>query len=90
MDANKLKVLRQIGYSIAPTCGSCVFSEILPGSEYGACSRHVYVHQKHSEPVSPLSVNRGGHCSAWQPAQGVPEYRLGAWAEFFKDPHGLG
>lgn len=82
MDANKLKVLQEIGYKIQPTCGSCeagVFAD--PKSEFGSCVLYTYDHQKHSGADRQLSINRYGCC---------PEYErdprtlgpLGAWSQF--------
>lgn len=65
MDANKLKVLRAIGYEIPPTCGLClhgVFDENRSGvALWGTCAVHTYAHIKHGT-VRQLSIFRAGTC----------------------------
>lgn len=65
MDANKLKVLREIDYTIHPHCGICRHAD-LSSDGWGYCNRHTYEHRKHSEPVSRLSVHRTGSCSSFE------------------------
>jgi len=62
MDANKLKVLRGIGYKIPKTCETCVHSD-LSADGWGYCGAHEYQHLKHSEDTSFLSIHRTGSCS---------------------------
>lgn len=83
MDANKLEVLREIDYQIHPTCGSCLYSVIRPGSDYGICGLHTYEHQKHSSKERSLSVNRYGSCPEWVGALSAPE---SGWGEFWQEP----
>ena len=64
MDANKLKVLQDIGYRILPTCGTCVHRHISPGQSWGTCVRYTYQHQKHTGKPRQLSVYVGGGCQA--------------------------
>jgi hypothetical protein len=65
MDANKLKVLREIDYKIAPHCGICRHSD-LSSDGWGYCGLHKYEHLKHSEETSRLSINRTGSCSGFE------------------------
>jgi len=61
MDATKLVVLREIGYQIPAHCGICQHAD-LSADGWGYCNRHSYVHQKHSEASSRLSIHRQGSC----------------------------
>lgn len=66
MDANKLKKLEDIDYTIEPCCGLCeaaVFSN--DNTDWGVCVRHYYKHQKHTEEPRMLSINRYGSCSSF-------------------------
>jgi hypothetical protein len=62
MDANKLKVLQEIGYSVRKVCGNCAFSDIAPTAFWGTCSKHAYTHLKHTGADRDLSVRFDGHC----------------------------
>lgn len=62
MDANKRLKLLEIGYKMNGACGNCkhgVFNERL---EFGTCSLHTYVHEKHTVPARNLSVHKAGYC----------------------------
>jgi len=61
MDANKLKVLQEIGYNVPPHCGICVHAD-LSADGWGYCNKHTYSHAKHSEEESRLSIHRTGTC----------------------------
>jgi hypothetical protein len=63
MDANKLERLKEIGYSIQPTCGLCVHFFAPSGGEFGECDLYSYEHLKHSGPPRKLSVHRNGGCA---------------------------
>jgi len=65
MDANKLKVLREIGYTIQPSCETCSNSD-LSSDGWGYCGVHTYEHLKHNEDSSFASVHRLGTCSKWE------------------------
>jgi len=65
MDANKLKVLQEIGFRINPSCETCTHSD-LSADGWGYCGAHEYQHQKHSEGSSFLSIHRMGWCQEWE------------------------
>ena len=65
MDANKLKVLQEIGYKINPSCETCAHSNLGVRGTWGTCDRHTYQHLKHSEETSQLSTHRLGWCPQW-------------------------
>lgn len=80
MDKNKLNVLRDIGYKIRETCGSCkssCFSS--PGVDYGYCEENTYEHQKHGG-VHFLSIHRQGWCPKYKRDDG---FFLDKFEEFF-------
>lgn len=63
MDANKLKVLQEIGYTIGPHCGICKHSD-LSADGWGYCLHpdHTYQHAKHSGGPHRISINAVGSC----------------------------
>ena len=85
MDANKLEVLRAIGYRIQPHCGICVHAE-LSADGWGTCEAHTYSHLKHSEARSHLSIHSTGSCSSFEIDHAkVAILGLHAFAEFLPD-----
>jgi hypothetical protein len=66
MDANKLVVLKDIGYTVQPTCGNCIHANIARGSKWGTCNIHTYLHQKHTGEERQLSINVSGRCQEWE------------------------
>jgi len=84
MDANKLKVLREINYTIPKTCETCVHSD-LSDDGWGYCGAHEYKHLKHSELTSFLSIHRGGSCKQYAFSENkVAVLGLHAFKEFIK------
>ncbi len=84
MDANKLKVLREIDYTIPKTCETCVHSD-LAADGWGYCGEHTYEHEKHSEDSSFLSVHRTGSCNKHELDENkVAVLGLHAFKEFLK------
>jgi hypothetical protein len=84
MDANKLKVLRGLPYVIHPCCEMCVHAELML-TGWGYCNANEYVHLKHSEPSSRLSINRMGSCHKWtRDDVKVRQLGLGQYVEFMK------
>lgn len=65
MDANKLKVLREVGYKVRQSCETCIHSDLSPDG-WGYCNKHRYEHLKHSEKQSRLSIHRSGCCTSYQ------------------------
>lgn len=84
MDANKLKVLREIGYTVRRTCSLCVHARFACSSDWGACDAHAYEHAKH-ERVRALSIHRAGTCARFEPDAESVE-RLAGFAEMLEDP----
>lgn len=85
MDSNKLTVLKEIGYTINPSCGMCkhgVFRDIK--DDFGACLARTYDHLKHTGPARQLSVHRAGSCGDKYETDPAKAAKLGAWAEFVK------
>lgn len=60
MDANKLALLQDIDYSISRSCGNCIHSQL--NGDWGTCNKFTYRHQKHTDSVRQLSINRYGQC----------------------------
>lgn len=65
MDANKLKVLKEIEYEVQECCGLCVHSDIRPTSLWGVCTIHEYTHEKHTGEPRDLSVHFVGRCDSF-------------------------
>ena len=86
-DDNKFKKLREIGYSIKVTCGTCKFGGFSsPRGWWGTCAKHTYQHLKHDNPEGGrgISVVRAGSCSEGVLFDGA-EGAFGAHAEFIKE-----
>lgn len=66
MDANKKIRLTEIKYRILRSCGTCRYAVIISGAEFGVCKRFTYEHEKHTESLRLLSVNRYGVCEDYQ------------------------
>lgn len=85
MDKNKLKVLREIGYTFPKTCGLCRHGEFrdyhgnLP--LWGTCAIQKYKHEKHTGEDRRLSVHLLGGCEAFKPVANAEE-SLEGFAEF--------
>lgn len=62
MDANKRKLLDQVGYEVRACCGTCRHARVSQGSEWGTCSIHSYDHVKHTGPARALSISIFGGC----------------------------
>ena len=85
-DDNKFEKLREIGYRIPVTCGTCKFGQF--GSHkswWGTCQKHTYMHKKHDNPEGGrgISIVRGGTCSEGEMSDSVRAH-LGAHIEFQK------
>jgi hypothetical protein len=86
MDANKLKVLREIDFAIAPHCGVYTHAD-LSSDGWGYCNRHSYQHLKHNEEISRLSVHQMGSCPHFELDHGkAATLGLHAFAEFLPTP----
>ena len=85
MDANKLRVLHEIGYEIRESCGLCVHFQSQPGSAFGVCAANTYVHEKHTGPPRDLSVHTSGRCADGFEATVVAFERLGGFADLVED-----
>lgn len=79
MDDNKLLKLREVGYTIRRTCGSCVHGSF-PNNQWGSCSVNTYDHLKHDNPDEgrEMSVHQFGYCEKYTPKVWIH----GAWMEF--------
>ena len=86
MDENKLKKLRQIEYSIRKCCGLCGHSTFMGSdlTDWGMCVKLTYNHQKHSEGLRKLSVNRYGYCEQYKQSRYIEE-RMDKFTEFLEE-----
>lgn len=80
MDKNKQLKLREIGYRVNESCGTCVHASF-PNDDWGTCGIHTYEHQKHNAEVSQLSINKFGSCPKYE-AHPVATAKLHAFDEF--------
>lgn len=67
MDNNKLQKLKDIGYEIKPSCGTCKHFQQYEDAHFGECDAQDYVHLKHSGGKRKLSVVMYGSCSKYEP-----------------------
>lgn len=84
MDANKAEVLREIDYTINPSCGLCLFASIKRGEDWGVCMTTTYQHLKHTGPPANLSIHRHGSCKSFQPKADIAA-DLHGFIEFLKE-----
>jgi len=85
MDANKLEVLRNEGYTIKPCCGLCKHGYFTNPSHWGVCKIKFYEHLKH-EDQRELSVNEFGKCKhgfEWMTTK-VQGFINNKWDEFLE------
>jgi len=66
MDANKLKVLQDINYTVRKVCDNCKFAKGLQHNStgFGTCAKHHYKHLKHTGEPRELSINKFGYCNS--------------------------
>lgn len=60
-DPNKLKVLKEAGYIVRPSCDSCEHF-IIGTNKWGTCGVIKYQHSKHTGDPRNASVRRDGWC----------------------------
>jgi hypothetical protein len=84
MDGNKLVVLRDLGYSIQPTCSFCKHARFPSLTAWGTCIQVSYDHLKHTGPARELSIHRSGTCSMFEKNESQVRM-LGAFAEFLAE-----
>lgn len=80
MDANKLKVLREVGYQIPGVCGLCRHGAF-PKNNWGTCNVTTYSHQKHTGDDRQLSIHKFGSCPKFD-ADPNAVFGLLAFSEF--------
>lgn len=91
MDANKLKILNEIGYEVRQTCANCVHS-FFPSekSNWGTCSMNQYQHEKHTGDARDVSIHKSGKCAVVGPggyrASPAAIGMLGLFAELVEEP----
>lgn len=68
MDQNKADKLKEIGYEIKPSCGTCKHFKQYVDPEFGDCGVHKYVHLKHTGGQKRLSVVVYGYCTSYEPS----------------------
>lgn len=82
MDRNKLKVLREVGYTIAPSCALCKHSNLTEDG-WGNCDRYSFMHEKRGVEMA-MSINATGRCrDGYEPLIGAPIH-FGTFAEFLQ------
>lgn len=77
MDANKLKVLQDIGYEVQKVCGLCRHAQLSPDG-WGTCAIQSYQHLKHTGDPRQLSITRYGGCPKFK----ASDHALGQLAGF--------
>jgi len=81
MDADKLRVLKEVEYSISKMCRFCVHAQFRDEYVWGTCAKYTYEHQKHTEQKRQLSIYVGGSCKeGFELDPG--KVRLGGYEEF--------
>jgi hypothetical protein len=81
MDANKLKKLKGLNYTIRKVCVNCKYSQFGRLTDFGTCFAHTYKHEKHTDSNRQLSVNVHGYCENHEYNNSVC-YRYGTYDQF--------
>lgn len=81
MDANKLKKLKEIGFTLKRTCATCEYFN-KGQDQFGTCRKHSYFHLKHQD-FRELSVHSLGFCPDWKVSEYVDPVGL-TWHEFYE------
>jgi len=64
MDANKLKKLQEVGYTIKRTCFNCAYvASNKVSSGFSTCNKFGYRHLKHADSFRRLSTHMSGCCT---------------------------
>lgn len=82
MDENKLKVLKESGYTVFKSCGLCEHFRSGIGVNFGTCKIQIYDHLKHSGPPREISVTEYGGCQKWEPNSLNFYGTLGTYVQF--------
>jgi len=82
MDINKLKVLKEINYTIKKTCNNCDNSFFKKRTDWGLCMDSSYFHNKHEKNMF-VSINRYGYCEDWKISKSKIE-KLGYFKNFLE------
>ena len=84
MGANKLEMLRSMGYRIPKVCWLCTWClQNTPGSAWGVCLKHTYTHEKHPGDEHCVSISIFGTCRDFK-LSGRPHDRLLYFDEFLE------
>lgn len=83
MDANKLKVLQDLPYTIKRVCGNCYWHEKIYDPMFTTCMEHTYHHLKHDEKRQ-LSINIYGCCPKHEWDEEILAF-MHAYEEFKED-----
>ncbi len=81
MDQNKSDKLKEIGYEVKPSCGTCKHFQQYDDEHFGECNVNTYVHLKHSGGKRKLSVVQFGSCGKYEQGD---VYFLHGFKEFVK------
>lgn len=83
MDANKLNILKEVGYHVPNLCCFCSHSSFPSKLDnWGTCGKITYQHKKHSDSERQLSITRFGHCEDWFEPLISSISQLGAYNQF--------
>ncbi len=83
MDANKLKVLRELPYTVRRVCGLCYHGRFIL-TLWGTCDINEYEHQKHTDETRALSIHQYGSCPDFQ-LSGADVGTIGAFAALLEE-----
>ncbi|MCK5016686.1 MAG: hypothetical protein KAS32_06380 [Candidatus Peribacteraceae bacterium] len=85
MDANKLEVLKEVGYTVPNLCVFCLHSRFPSKLDsWGTCEKIKYKHKKHSDAERQLSITAYGHCEDWFEPLISSIAQLGAFNQFME------
>lgn len=80
MDRNKLKVLKDVGYTVRKCCGFCQHFVGTLSTMWGDCRFYAYEHVKHADNPRDLSVHVMGTCPKFVESMAMRPH-LGGFAD---------
>lgn len=84
-DENKLQALRDHGFKIVPTCGTCIHFKPGSRSGWGHCKAISHTHQKHTGKDKPTGVPTNGYCDSYELEFKLLSPWVQSYAVFFHD-----
>ena len=84
-DENKLQALREFGFKLVPTCGTCIHFRPGSRSTWGHCRAITHDHQKHTGEAKLTGVPTNGYCNSYELQMDLLAPWAQSYTQFFHD-----